>query len=240
MQEQLRIAAVGDVMLSGSYWDQARKNDTENLFKEVTPLLEDAQVAVGNLEGPLTEGAVSCPPWRFCLHGHPAYAQVLRKAGFGALSLANNHIMDCGWEAVEETIQLLSNAGVRSFGVGENLSAARAPLRLSLAGMNVAFLGYSDVPVDMPVYATKTRPGVLAANPELMIEDICSAKQDSDLVVISLHWGHEMLPCPTSRQRKLARQLISAGANLILGHHPHVLQGFEQMNGAGQIGRPGQ
>lgn len=230
MQKQLRIAAVGDLMLSGGYWEQVRKNETDDLFRNVAPLLDDADVAVGNLEGPLTERASAGPPWRFCLHGHPAYAQVLRKAGFGVLCLANNHMMDYGWEGVEESIQTLSEAGIHTFGAGVNLSMARNPLRLSLAGLRVAFLGYTDVPVNLPVFATESRPGVLAAEPQAMIEDIRSAKQGSDVVVVSLHWGHEMFPYPTTRQRKLARELISAGANVILGHHPHVLQGVEQVN----------
>jgi len=230
MPEQLQIAAVGDVMLGGGYWDRARSNDTQNLFKSVSPLLANAHIALGNLEGPLTERPVAAPTWRFCLRGHPLYAQVLRAAGFGALSLANNHVMDFGWEGVEETIHVLSRAGIRTFGAGLNLAAARAPLRMSLAGMNVAFLGYSDIPVNLPIFATDSAPGVAPANVEHMIQDICAAKQNSDLVVVCLHWGHEMLLSPSPGQRKVARQLIAAGANLILGHHPHVLQGIERVS----------
>jgi hypothetical protein len=217
-------------MLGGGYWDRARNNHTQNLFKNVTPLLANAHMAVGNLEGPLTERPVAAPTWRFCLRGHPLYAQVLRAAGFGALSLANNHVMDFGWEGAEETIDALSKAGIRTFGAGVNLAAARAPLRMSLAGKNVAFLGYSDVPVNLPIFATGSAPGVALANVEHMIQDIRVAKQNSDLVVVCLHWGHEMLLCPSPGQRKVARQLIAAGANVILGHHPHVLQGIERVN----------
>jgi hypothetical protein len=231
MSEQLLLAAAGDVILSSGYWDAAHSKETQGLFGDLGPLLADRHIAVANLEGPLTERAEEAPPWRFCLRGHPIYAQVLRSVGFGALSLANNHIMDSGWQAVEETVELLSKAGIGTFGAGVNLAAARAPLRRFIGGMNVAFLGYTDVIVAMPVYATEKLPGVAPAKISLMIEDIRAAREKGDLVVVSLHWGQEMVGCPSLRQRKVARQLIAAGASLILGHHAHVLQGVERIDG---------
>jgi Bacterial capsule synthesis protein PGA_cap len=230
-QERFRLVAVGDIMLSGGYWEVASKAESLGVFEELKPLLAEADIAVGNLEGPLTECSVAAPPWCFCLHGHPFYARVLRSAGFGVLDLANNHIMDCGWEGVEETLDVLSKAGIRAFGAGVNLAAARTPLRLSVGGVNVAFLGYCDVPVNRPYYATATRPGVAPAEVVPMIEDVHSARRESDLVVVCLHWGQEMVSCPSPRQRRVARQLVAAGAGMILGHHPHVLQGIEQVSG---------
>lgn len=234
MSEQLFLAAVGDVMLSGGYWDAARRSETQSLFEDLAPVLSDVHMAVGNLEGPLTERAEVTPASRFCLRGHPLYARVLRSAGFGALSLANNHIMDFGWQGVEETLDLLSKAGIRAFGAGLNLAAARAPLRIFADGVNVAFLGYTDVPVEMPIYATEKDPGVAPAELSLMIEDIRAAKRECDVVVVCLHWGQEMVRCPSLRQRRIARQLMAAGATLVLGHHPHVLQGIEQI-GSGLV-----
>ena len=228
-QEQLRLAAVGDIILSSGYWDVVTKAERLGIFEDVRPLLAEADIAVGNLEGPLTERPVVAPPWRFCLHGHPLYARALRSAGFGVLNLANNHIMDHGWEGVEETLDVLSKAGIRAFGVGVNLGTARTPLRLSVNSMTVAFLGYCDVPVNLPIFATSTRPGVAGAQVSSMIQDVHAARQESDVVVVSLHWGQEMVNCPSPRQRHMARQLIAAGANMILGHHPHVLQGIEQV-----------
>jgi hypothetical protein len=147
------------------------------------------------------------------------------------LDLANNHIMDYGWEGVEETIEVLSKAGIRTFGAGMNLAAAHTPLRISVGGMNVAFLGYCDVPVNLPFYATATRPGVAPAEVASMMQDVHAARRESDLVVVCLHWGQEMAGCPSPRQRRMTRQLISAGAGMILGHHPHVLQGIEEVSG---------
>lgn len=229
MSQSFRLAAVGDVMLSGGYWDRARANDLDGLFREVAPLLTAADVSIGNLEGPLTELPPDAPPWRFCLRGHPAYARVLRDGGMNVLCLANNHIMDCGWQGVEETMQHLSTAGIRYFGVGKDLSMARAPLEIAIRGARVAFLGYCDIPVNLPVYATEDRPGLAPANPEYMVEDIRAAKKNNDVVIVSLHWGQEMLLCPSPKQRKLAAELIAAGAAMVLGHHPHVLQGNEKV-----------
>jgi hypothetical protein len=218
-------------MLSGGYWEVARKTEGRGVFEELKPLLAEADIAVGNLEGPLTQCSAVAPPWRFCLHGHPLYARVLRSAGFGALDLANNHIMDYGWEGVEETLDVLLKAGIRAFGAGVNLAVARTPLRMSAGGMKVAFLGYCDVPVNLPFYATATRPGVAPAEVASMIQDVHAARRESDIVVVCLHWGQEMVGCPSPRQRRVARQLIAAGAGMILGHHPHVLQGVEQVSG---------
>jgi hypothetical protein len=218
-------------MLSCGYWEVARKTEGRGVFEELKPLLAEADIAVGNLEGPLTQRSAVAPPWRFCLRGHPLYGRVLRSAGFGALDLANNHIMDCGWEGVDETLDVLSKAGIRTFGAGVNLAAARTPLRMSVGAMNVAFLGYCDVPVNLPFYATATRPGVAPAEVTSMMQDVHAARRESDLVVVCLHWGQEMVGCPSPRQRGVARQLIAAGAGMILGHHPHVLQGIEQVSG---------
>jgi len=228
-EEQLRLAAVGDIILSSGYWEIASKAESLGVFGELKPLLAEADIALGNLEGPLTERPPVAPPWRFCLRGHPRYAGILRSVGFGVLDLANNHIMDYGWEGVEETLDVLSKAGIRTFGAGVNLAAARTPLRMTIGAVNVAFLGYSDVPVNLPIFATPTRPGVAGAQISSMIRDIQAARQESDLVVVSLHWGQEMINCPSPRQRHMARQLIAAGASIILGHHPHVLQGIEQV-----------
>ena len=95
----LQISFVGDIALNGGYEDLVRKGETGSLATALSPLLVESDLAIGNLEGPLTSCSSAGPPWRFGLHGNPAYAPILRSAGVNVVSLANNHAMDHGWKA---------------------------------------------------------------------------------------------------------------------------------------------
>lgn len=207
----------------------AKNGTAKKLSAAIALMVSDSDVAVGNLEGPLTCRPPAGPPWRFTLHGDPKYALVLRDAGLNVVSLANNHIMDYGWEAVEETQQLLSAAGIRSVGAGRDLKMAREPVRMSVRGVRVAFLAYCDVPSVLPIYADSNRPGVAPAQPSYILEDIKAAKQESNLVLVCMHWGQEHVHFPAPKYRRLAKEMVAAGASLIVGHHPHVLQGVERI-----------
>lgn len=228
---RIRIAAVGDIALNGAYTQLARRPEMPGVLDGVASLLRNADLAIGNLEGALTERPSTGRSSRFCLRGHPRYASVLRAAGFHVLSLANNHILDFGWEATEETLNCLEAAGIHTVGVGRNLDAARKPIQLSVNGITISILAYCGVPTGLPIFATDQRPGVAPARAAFMIEDIAKARKNCDFLVVCLHWGQEYVGYPTPSQRRSARRLVSAGANLILGHHPHVLQGWENLSG---------
>jgi hypothetical protein len=224
----IRLAAVGDIALNAGYEDLLRQGRGGAVFAGIAPLFDHTDLVIGNLEGPLTERPNPSPPWRHCLRGNPAYAPVLRAAGFHVLSLANNHMMDYGWPGVEETIERLTAAGIRVVGAGENIEKARRPVKFAVNGVRVAMLAYCSVAVRNPLYASAREPGVAPAQASYIIEDVLKAKKEADFVVVCIHWGQEFVGYPAPWFRRLARNTISAGASLILGHHPHVLQGLER------------
>ncbi len=230
LHNETRLIAVGDIALNGLYEDLLRRGKAHEVFARVAHVLQGADITIGNLEGPLTVRPPIGPPWRYCLRGHPDYAPLLRASGFRVLSLANNHIMDYGWSAVEDTLTSLTEVGIQFVGVGRNLAAARQPVNVSVRGRVFSFLAYCSVPVDLPYfYATAAQPGVAPAEPSHIFEDIRAARRKCDTLVVCMHWGQEHVHYPVPSHRRLAREMIAAGANLILGHHPHVLQGIERV-----------
>jgi hypothetical protein len=148
------------------------------------------------------------------------------------VSLANNHTMDFGSVGLFETIEALRQAGVNFVGAGRNRDEACAPVFLDIAQRRVAFLARSAVIVSAPTYAAENIPGVAFLDVDQTVGAIRVCRSRADLVVLMVHWGIEEYSYPSLAQRALAKQLIEAGADLILGHHPHVLQGVEQI-GAG-------
>jgi poly-gamma-glutamate synthesis protein (capsule biosynthesis protein) len=228
----LRVAAVGDVALNGGYHQLAKQGGVGAVASAIAPLLDDSDLIIGNLEGPLTTHPPVGPLWRFCLHGHPAYAAELRAAGFHVVSLANNHMLDHGWVGAEETIRHLDEVGIGYVGLGKNLEEARRPLCVTVKGVRVAILACCDVSVLVPLYAGNNQPGVAPAYRSYILEDIANAKRENRIVIVCIHWGQEQVRYPTPKHRVLAREMISAGANLVIGHHPHVLQGTECVDGA--------
>jgi poly-gamma-glutamate capsule biosynthesis protein CapA/YwtB (metallophosphatase superfamily) len=224
----LVVAAGGDVLGDrrvGTFMD---RNGAEPVFADVKPFLEAAQIAFVNLEGPISDTGSQATWKEYTFRARPALVQGLTSAGIDVVSLANNHSMDYGAAALLDTIARLNEAGVQHAGAGANASAASAPaLLISPAGI-VAVLAFTDI-IPGGFAATAKSPGVSGTTPdrERLLAAVAAAKKKADFVIVSFHWGTEYTGRAGQDQRTLAHQVVDAGADLVLGHHPHVIQGLE-------------
>lgn len=224
MKSPLRIAGVGDLSFEGAYADRP----DPACLAGVAPMLHDAALTVGNLECVLTEAGVPVAG-KCTLRGAPGWAAELKRAGIGLVTLANNHAMDYGPDGLASTRDALRRAGIHAVGAGRDLVEARAPLTLAIAGRRVAFLARTSVPVSSPSSATPFRAGVAWLDEAETADAIAAARQDADIVVLLLHAGLEEYGFPSPSQRAQARRFAAAGADMIFGCHPHVLQGVERV-----------
>ncbi len=240
---QVSLMFVGDIMLGRSLESAARAaNDPLFAFRRVADMLQSADLTVGNLECVLSDlgtPAYKAYPLR-CAEG----LEALRWASFDVLSLANNHAMDFGAEALLDMISRLRVAGIATVGAGENLAAARLPAVLLSNGVRIAFLGYVNVPQDgAPFYfrndltaATANKAGLAWASADsegvVMIQaDVRAAQALADVVIVLLHAGTEYTRTPNAVQRTLAYAAMDAGAAAVIGAHSHVLQGVQRYKG---------
>jgi hypothetical protein len=152
----------------------------------------------------------------------------LKESGFDVLSLANNHIMDYGPSGLYQTIDALDDAGILQVGAGRTIQEANAPLLVECAGEKIAILARSSVIVRSPCYASERQPGAAFLNEKELISSLRECKRAADIVILLMHWGVEEYVLPTPEQRTWSKIFAKAGADLVLGHHPHVLQGIER------------
>jgi poly-gamma-glutamate synthesis protein (capsule biosynthesis protein) len=188
-----------------------------------------ADVVFGNLECPLSERGRRLAN-DMSYRASTEYADALARAGFRVVSVANNHMFDYGETALHDTLEALRRNGIATAGAGGTLAEARMPAIVETNGPTCAFLAYCMVGPDI-IYATFEECGVAPANPRIVAEDIRAARQRADLVFVSLHWGIESRPVPWPRMVELARDIIDAGADAILGHHSHVAGSVELYRG---------
>ncbi len=219
-EQALRVVFVGDIMLDGGP-GHIITNDGDP-FVSVASTLSDSDIAVGNLECAITtKGKAVEKPYTF---KGPAMALQVLKRHFSAVSLANNHSGDWGKSGFSGELELLREAQLPWFGGGSNSREARQPLILTHNGQRIALLGYNGFP-PRSFAATSSEPGVAWLIENDAVEDIRKARrQPVDRVVLFLHWGIEFEVNPTKEQQALARRLIDAGADAIIGSHPHVTQ----------------
>lgn len=181
-----------------------------------------------NHEGTLTTHDRKVPK-RFNFKADPKYVNCL--GDFDIVSLANNHTMDFGEIGLEETIKTLDAAEIKHIGAGTTYENSRKAVHIE-KGLKVGFLGYSIVCADYVPEAYKKGFVAGCSDPDELLKDIAldipSAKQKSDIVVVSFHWGSEGVNYPNEMQKMLAKMCIDNGANIVLGHHPHVLQGMQE------------
>ena len=229
-QSAFTLAAAGDMMFSRRVAATSiSQGDYRYPFLKVAPLLRRATLAMANLEGPLSDRGQQLNMFR----GDPRFLEGIQYAGIDLVSLANNHIMDYGTVAFLDTMERLTAAGVMYVGAGTNLAKARQGRLLNLGGVKVGFLAYTELGpgftytrVPQHWAATHELPGVTPAQADYLQEDIVRMKTQADLVVVSIHWGQEYQHYPTAKQQHLGKTALAAGADLVLGHHPHVLQGL--------------
>ena len=228
--------AVGDVMLARSIGDRILAEGAGVPFAGVASVLSEADLLAANLECAISErGQPRTKAYTF--RAPPLAADSLALAGVDLVSLANNHALDYGNDALADTLQLLGERQIAAVGAGANESVARAPAILERNGLRVAFLAYVDVPVEGSGFDTRTwialadSPGMAWAEVEDISADVAAARTLADVVIVLLHSGLEGRTEVTASQQAQARAAVDAGAALVLGAHPHVLQGTEVYHG---------
>jgi len=226
------IIAGGDILLDRGVGGAIAAQGPSYPFDSLRAMLQGADLSWANLETALSDADVL--PWKtFRFRADLSLAGDLARAGLDALCLANNHSYDCGREELLVTIERLRRAGVTPFGAGPDQRAASRACVLRVNGMRVALLGFVDMPLE-DLLPLPDRPGPALADVDSIEARIREARTQADLVIVSLHWGGEYREFPWPTQRALARRIVAAGADVILGHHPHVLEGAERI-GSGVV-----
>lgn len=233
-EHPLTLICVGDVMFGRHVEEAARRSGGRNPFTSLREVLSSGDFATANLECVLGD-ADSFKRWKsrdkILLPAPLESAHSLREAGFRLVSLGNNHSLDFREEGLFSTQNALREAGVAYVGVWEGESKPIEPQVFEVRGVKIAFLGFSDV--SPPIFRAQGpgHPGTIPPLPALLKQSIAYAKTKADFVVVQAHWGVEYEPAPNERQKMLAHLMIDAGADAVVGHHPHVLQATERYRG---------
>ena len=221
------VIITGDILLAGRIGSFIEKKGPAAPFAHVRSIIASADLAIGNLECPLaTIGRPADKEYAF--RAHPAAAAALVDAGFDIMTLANNHSVDYGPEALLETLTTLRKAKLTTVGAGEDLARARRWVVVERGSppVKIAVLAFSNM-FPKEFYARKQRAGTNPAYLAFVKEDIAAARKRADVVIAIFHWGDELSDTPSWKQRVLAAAAAEAGADLVVGHHSHVLQGME-------------
>ncbi len=221
------LIAVGDVMLGGRMRRVLSEQGEDYPFDGVRPLLRRTEILVGNLEGPLARTARK-QERNFAYRVDPDLAGTLARAGFRAMTLANNHLVDCGREGVLETLEALGAAGVAPVGAGRDRKAAHEPWIFETGHCRVGVLAYYW---NRRTAATSKLPGSAMDSRRELAEDIGALRRRVERVVAFFHWGVPYVREPAAEDREKARFAVECGADIVIGHHPHIIQPFEIWRG---------
>jgi poly-gamma-glutamate capsule biosynthesis protein CapA/YwtB (metallophosphatase superfamily) len=223
---RLEVAAVGDVGVIGSARTRARREGFDAVFAAVRPHLEGADCAFANFELPVGKPEWVRPGRSAEFWQDPEVCGALARAGVGVVALATNHMMDCGPQGLDLTLETCASAGLQVMGAGRDLEAARRPVQFRIRDQRVAWLSYGQASDGI---AAPGRPGIAPLDAGLIREDLVHWRSGADLLLVSVHWGSMYVDYPPPRVVGLARMISECGADLVLGHHPHVLQGAERI-----------
>jgi len=226
----LTLLFVGDVMLSrGVGAKMASEGDWNFPFLKIADTLREADLTFGNLECPVSDVGRN-RHHLYSFRANPKAIEGLTFGGFDVMSVANNHLYDWGPDALLDTLRRMREAGIRPVGAGADDLEAHYPVLVEVQGVKLAFLAYVDVEPKAATAAPE-KPGVAWLDPERVLADIRFARPLADVVIVSLHWGIEYMTRPQPEQVELAHQMIDAGADLVVGGHPHVVQPLEEYEG---------
>lgn len=230
--EKVLFSLVGDVLLASGVGDAIAAYGPDYPWRNVTEILRESDVAVANLECAISERGIPAEDKQFTFRASPLALAGVEQAGIDVLTLANNHILDFGPEAMLDTIRFIGERELKYTGAGINLAQAAAPAMLQKKGQMITVLAFSRVIPWGTWAAGEGRPGVAGGhNQKLVIERVKDAGKNADITVVCIHWGNELQDFPNQNDIDLARALVDSGADIVVGHHPHVLQGVEIYKG---------
>lgn len=246
----ITVLAVGDVWVN--------RDHPDSIFEHVTPVIQSADISFCQLETNYSERGNPLPQARVPMRAHPRNAPSIKKAGFHVVSFASNHHFDYGPEALLDTIEVMRKTGIELIGVGRNIEEARKPQIIDCQGTQVGFLAYSSI-LPLGYWADKNKPGCAPirgftlyeqvehdqpgtparihsfaheGDKAAMIEDIKKLKTQVDIVMVSMHWGIHFKEAEIAMyQKEVGYAALDAGADVILGHHAHILKAIEIYNG---------
>jgi len=253
-EEKFVLSVAGDVSLPGTILFASGKiiaSDEEKgkkVLDHVAPYFRASQFNFFNLESPISSKGQPAPIKPSCFRSYPSMLEVLKKSRIDFVGVANNHTLDYGWEALEDTLELLRQNGIAYSGAGKNIAEARKPAIVRKDGMTVGFLSYTaNVNTPLGFQASEARHGLapMRISPfivpdhcnkedlEAMRNDVQKWKKEVDFLGVSFHWGisdggtHTL----TIHQEVMGRNAVEAGADLVVGHHSHALQAVEFYRG---------
>jgi poly-gamma-glutamate synthesis protein (capsule biosynthesis protein) len=221
------INAVGDIMLAGKVREIIQNKKADYLFKNVRSKLLEADITIGNLECPISDRGTKYIDKDFIFRASPNVENQLKNSGINTVSLANDHILDYGVVALRDTFAILEKAGISYVGAEENLEEACKPLFIDAKDVKIALLAFTYA-----YPAKKNLPGCFPCELKIIRKQIRDARKKADLIIASIHHGIEYVDYPNKFIVSLYKKAVDYGANLVLGHHPHVPQGIEIYKGS--------
>lgn len=226
--DKLTISFAGDVLLGGNVGKSLINTDVPKVLADAADNLGQADLAMINLENPMSNRGEKDSNKLYSFRADPDSINILKILGVDLVTLANNHILDYGVDAVKDTMDQLMNNNIFYGGVGQNLIDAYKPIVIKKNGYNVAFVCATRVIPNVSWYAKDKKYGVAGCyDPAIIISQIKEVKKSVDFVFAYIHWGNEKEEVPINNQRLLAKKLIDEGCDAVVGAHPHVLQGIE-------------
>lgn len=231
--EEVSVVFAGDILFDDNYAVMARMKQRGGTIEgsisaDMLEVMRGADIFMVNNEFPYSNRGEPTPDKKFTFRGRPEYASYLLDMGADIVSLANNHASDYGTVSLTDTIDVLNSIHMPFVGAGRDIEEAAKTVYFVANGMKIAFLSATQIErMENPATrgATENSPGVFRClNIERLLEEIREAKQNSDFVIVYVHWGTESTDQIDWAQREQAPKIAEAGADLIIGDHPHVLQ----------------
>lgn len=233
----ITMAFAGDILLDDNWRPMQRYTSvgkglkgvfSENLIEE----LNSADITMVNNEFPFSTRGKKIEDKAYTFRAHPDRVSILHEMGADIVSLANNHALDFGKDALLDTFDVLDQANIDYVGAGKDINRAKQAIFYELEDKKIGFLAASRVIYADSWYAKENSPGMIGIyDTTLLLNEITNTKEVCDYVVVYLHWGIESNNYPEEYQREMAKQFIDAGADIIIGAHPHVMQGIEYYKG---------
>ncbi|WP_373232855.1 CapA family protein [Cohnella sp.] len=230
--DKISLALVGDILPAARVLELMNQNGYDYPYRKAKEILSAADITAGNLESSITTRGTAAENKQYLFRAPPETLPAIKEAGFDYLSLANNHSMDYGWEGLSDTMDSLDDIELQHSGSGNDDVEAFTPAYIERKGITVAFVSVTRVVPEPSWKADRNHAGVAEAySPNRAVGAIKEAKKNADLVVVMVHWGEERSEKPIAHQTDLGHRFVDAGADLVVGSHPHVLQGIEAYKG---------